>query len=75
MFAGGEGAPVRFVGEPGLRFESAFVGVDSARRRGRAVMAIHGGKLYLITLGSTALHDFDAARPAFDAIVATAAAN
>ncbi len=75
VFEAGEVAPLRFAGEPGLRFDYRYVGGDSVRRRGRAVMAIHGGKLYLLTLDGTALHYFDAALPAFDAIVATAAIN
>lgn len=64
--------PITFVGKPGLAYDYAFVGADQVRRLGRSVVAIDGGKLYMMTLEGAALHYFDAARPAFDAM-ATAA--
>ena len=64
--------PVKFVGESGVQYDYTFVGSDEVRRRGRAVMAISDGKLYLINLNATAVHYFDAALPEFEALVASA---
>jgi hypothetical protein len=65
--------PVRFVGQNGVQFDFEYVGENSVRWRGRAVMAISGGKLYMMILNATALHYFDAARPEFEALTASAA--
>lgn len=64
--------PVRFVGENGVQFDYQFVAPDEVKRRGRAVMAIRGGKLYLMNLNAAAVHYFDKALPEFEALTASA---
>src|SRR5690606_22735970 len=64
--------PIRFIGENGVQFDYEFVGADEVRRRGRAVMAISQGKLYLMNLNAAAVHYFDAALPEFERMVASA---
>jgi len=64
--------PVSFVGQSGMQFDYDYVGEDNIRWRGRAVMAISGGKFYLMILNGTALHYFDAALPEFEAMTASA---
>lgn len=59
----GEIAP----GDNGVQFDYRFVAPDEVKRRGRAVMAIRGGKLYLMNLNLAAVHYFDKALPEFEA--------
>lgn len=61
-------APATFLAAPGLRLDYSWVGADQVRRRGRAMMAIVAGKLYLASLDGAALHYFDAALPEFTAM-------
>ena len=72
VFEPGAVQPVTFLGENGLRFDYAYVGGDEVKRRGRALVAIHQSKLYLMSLDGTDLHYFDAALPDFEAMVASA---
>lgn len=65
-------APRTFVGENGVQFDYAFIPADEVKRRGRAVMAISNGKLYLVNLTAAAIHYFDAALPEFEALVDSA---
>jgi len=65
-------APRKFVGESGVQFDYAFIPADDVKRRGRAVMAISNGKLYLMNLNGTAVHYFDAALPEFEGLVDSA---
>lgn len=65
-------APVKFVGEPGVQLDYTFVASDEVKRRGRAVIAISGGQLYLINLNGAAVHYFDKALPEFESLVASA---
>jgi hypothetical protein len=64
--------PVRFVGENGVQFDYQFVEADEVKRRGRAVMAISDGKLYLMNLNAAAVHYFNKALPEFEALAASA---
>ena len=64
--------PASLLGKPALRFDYGYVGTDEVRRRGRSVVAIVDGKLYLIALDGAALHYFDAALPDFEKMVANA---
>lgn len=64
--------PVSFLGQQGVQFDFNYVGDDSVRRRGRSMIAVAGGKLYVMTLDGTALHYFDASRPEFEAMAASA---
>ncbi len=65
-------APVDFLGTTGVGMDFDYLTLDDVKRKGRAVMAEVGGKLYLMTLDGTRSHYFDAARPDFDAMVASA---
>jgi hypothetical protein len=67
--------PASFVGVTGVQFDYNYVGPDQIKRRGRAVLGVRGGKLYLMLLDGTALHYFEAAVPEFESIVASAAAS
>lgn len=63
--------PVTFVGAAGLRFDYDYVGADEVRRRGRTLLAISGGKLYMMALDGAAIHYFDTALVDFSAMAAT----
>lgn len=64
--------PATFLGKSGLRFDFSYVGGDEVKRKGRCLMAIIDGKLYLMALDGAALHYFGAALPEFEAMAATA---
>ena len=64
--------PIPFLGTTGIAMDFDYLTGDDVRRKGRAVMAEVGGRLYLMTLDGTRSHYFDAARPDFDAMVASA---
>jgi hypothetical protein len=64
--------PTTFLGASAIRFNYSYVGADEVKRRGCSVLAIVDKKLYLISLDGAALHYFDAALPAFDALAASA---
>jgi hypothetical protein len=64
--------PTTFLGKPGLAFDYAFVGADQVRRRGRSIVTINGGKLYMMSLDGAELHYFNAALPEFDAMTTAA---
>lgn len=64
--------PVQFLGVSGVEFNYSYVGADEIKRRGRSVLAISDGKLYLMTLDGASLHYFDAALPEFEKLTATA---
>ena len=64
--------PVSFLGTTGIAMDFDYLAGDDVRRKGRAVMAEVGGRLYLMTLDGTRSHYFDAARPDFDAMAASA---
>jgi hypothetical protein len=67
--------PATFLGTPGVQFDYDFVPADQVKRRGRSIIAVHDGKLYLIALDGTAVHYFDAALPEFQTIVASASTS
>ena len=64
--------PIPFLGTTGLAMDFDYLTGDDVRRKGRAVMAEVGRRLYLMTLDGTRSHYFDAARADFDAMVASA---
>ncbi len=72
VFTAGAVTPVTFIGKPGLQFDYSFVSADEVKRRGRSVVAIVGGKLYMMTLSGTAQHYYNAAIPDFSAMTASA---
>jgi len=67
--------PVTFLGQQGVQFDYTFVNEDSVKRRGRSVIAVAGGKLYVMSLNATALHYFDAALPDFQTMAASASTS
>ncbi len=64
--------PTTFLGTTGIRFNYSYVGADEVKRRGCSVLAIVDKKLYLMSLDGAALHYFDSALPAFEALAASA---
>lgn len=64
--------PVNFIGKPGLRFDYVFIGADEVRRRGRTILAISGGKLYMMSLDGAEIHYFDTALVDFEKMAASA---
>ena len=64
--------PITMLGRPGVRIDFVFVGSDEVRRKGRAVLSIVEGKLYMIMLDAAAMHYFDAAIPEFERLVLSA---
>jgi hypothetical protein len=67
--------PVSFVGENGIELDYDYVSDDRIRWRGRTLMAVAGGKLYLMSLDCVAMHYFDAVLPEFETLSASAAIN
>lgn len=65
--------PATLAGQPAVQFDFRYVGGDEVQRRGRTVLAVIDGKLYLIGLEAAALHYFDAALPEFESLLASAA--
>ena len=65
-------APIAFLGTSGIAMDFDYLTGDDVRRKGRAVLAEVGGELYMMTLDGTRSHYFDAARPGFDDMVASA---
>ena len=64
--------PRTFMGYPGFQFDYDHLDSDEVWRRGRAVGAVVGGKLYLVLLDGARSHYFNAALPDFE-IVANSA--
>jgi hypothetical protein len=64
--------PGTLAGHPAVQFDFRYIGGDEVRRRGRSVLAVIDGKLYMISLEAAALHYFDAALPEFESLVASA---
>lgn len=67
-------SPTSFLGQSGIEFNFDYVAGDEVKRRGRALLAIIDGRLYLISLDAAASHYFDAALPEFVRIASSAAA-
>jgi hypothetical protein len=65
-------APVTFIGVPGLAFDYSYTGADEVKRRGRTVLAINDGRLYMMALDGAAIHYFDTALVDFSAMAASA---
>jgi len=57
---------------PNRALDYTFVNEDNVKRRGRTMIAIVGGKLYVMSLNATELHYFDAALPDFQTMAASA---
>ena len=64
--------PGTLAGRPAVQFDFRYVGGDEVQRRGRSVLGVIDGKLYMLTLEAAALHYFDTALPEFEALVASA---
>jgi uncharacterized protein YceK len=65
-------APATLAGHQAIQFDYSFVAPDEVRRRGRALIAVVGGKFYMMALEGAALHYFDAALPEFETIATSA---
>ena len=64
--------PRTFLGAPGFQFDYDHLDGSEVERRGRAVGAVIGGRLYLALLDGTRMHYFPAALPEFERIVESA---
>lgn len=64
--------PRRFMGYPGFQFDFDHLDTDEVWRRGRAVGAVIGGRLYLVLLDGARSHYFAAALPDFEAVANSA---
>lgn len=64
--------PRQFLGNPGFQFDFEHLDTDEVWRKGRAVGAVIGGRLYLIMLDGVRAHYFPDALADFEAIVASA---
>jgi hypothetical protein len=64
--------PRQFLGHPGFQFDFEHLGTDELWRKGRAVGAVIGGRLYLVMLDAARPHYFPAALGDFETIVASA---
>ena len=64
--------PRALMGYSGFQWDYDHLDQDEVWRRGRAVGAVIGGRLYLILLDGTRMHYFDAAAPDFEAVVNSA---
>lgn len=65
-------APRPFLGANGFQYDFEHLDGDEVRRKGRAVGAVIGGRLYLILFDATKSHYFDASLPDYEAIVRSA---
>jgi hypothetical protein len=65
-------APGTLAGKPAVQFDYRYVAEDEVKRRGRSMIAVVNGKLYLMSLDGTAVHYFDAALPEFELLAASA---
>jgi len=65
--------PASFLGGNGIQVDYSYVARDDLPRKGRAVLRVVNDKLYLMKLEGAASHYFDAARPEFERMVASAA--
>jgi hypothetical protein len=64
--------PRNLMGYPGYQWDYDHLDQDEVWRRGRAVGAVIGGRLYLILLDGARMHYFDAAAADFEAVVNSA---
>jgi hypothetical protein len=64
--------PRTFMGYPGFQFDYDHLDSDEVWRRGRAVGAVIGGRLYLILLDGARSHYFNAALADFEAVANSA---
>ena len=65
-------SPRQFMGYPGFQFDYDHLDSDEVWRRGRAVGAVIGGRLYLVLLDGARSHYFGAAVADFEAIANSA---
>ncbi len=65
-------SPRQFMGYPGFQFDFDHLDTDEVWRRGRAVGAVVGGRLYLVLLDGARSHYFSAALPDFEAVANSA---
>ncbi len=65
-------APRPFLGANGFQYDFEHLDSDEVRRKGRAVGAVIGGRLYLILFDATRSHYFNASLPDYEAIVRSA---
>ncbi len=64
--------PIRFAGNPGIRFTYSFIGRDNLHRSGEAHAAIIDGRLYMATFEAPSIHYFANGIAAFRHIAASA---
>ena len=64
--------PRPFLGHPGFQFDYNHLGGDEVERKGRAVGAIIGGRLYLALFDAAKLHYYDSGIGEFERIVQSA---
>ncbi len=64
--------PAQFLGGGGLSLDYSYAPSDGMSKRGRCVMRVVNGKLYLMNLDGASSHYFDAVAPEFDRMVASA---
>ena len=64
--------PRQFLGYPGFQLDFEHLDGDEVWRRGSAVGAVIGGRLYLILFDAARSHYYDNALPDFEAIVQSA---
>lgn len=64
--------PRPLMGYNGFQFDYDHLDTDEVWRRGRAVGAVIGGRLYLVLLDGARMHYFDNALPDFEAVVNSA---
>jgi hypothetical protein len=65
--------PTQFLGANAVKFDFDYVGTDQLPRKGRCVMGVVDGKLYLMKLEGAASHYFNSATGEFDTMAKTAA--
>lgn len=68
----GSTEPAKFLGQDGVIFTYQYTDEDLITRKGEAIAAIVGGKLYMVTFDAPRLHYFDRAIGDVRALVATA---
>jgi hypothetical protein len=72
IFAATDVQPTTFLGKQGIQISYDYVLRDEVKRRGRTLLAVAEGKLYVMSLVGASTHYFDAALPEFEKLAASA---
>ncbi len=67
--------PAEFLGGSGMQIDYQFTGADDVKRRGRTMLVVLAGKLYMMSALGAELHYYDAFLPEFESMARSATIN